>query len=298
MSESYRSGFIALIGRPNVGKSTLLNRLVGRKISIISRRPQTTRHCILGIKTDERAQFIYIDTPGLHEQRKKTINHYMNRAASGSMEGVDCIAFIITAKGWTREDKFVLDVVGRHTCPVILVVNKVDMLADRGLLLPLIEESSKQMGFKEIIPLSAKTGLNLTELEDAILRYLPQQPAPFPVEQVSDRSESFMAAELVREQIFRSFGEELPYVSAVRIERFQHQPQLIRIEAVIWVEKPSQKAIIIGKEGQRLKSIGQRARAEMEKLFGSKVYLGLWVKVRSGWSDDARALDSLGYGQG
>jgi GTPase len=298
MSESYRSGFIALVGRPNVGKSTLLNRLVGRKVSITSRRPQTTRHRILGIKTDERAQFIFIDTPGLHEKGNKTINRYMNRAASGSMEGVDCIVFTITAKRWTSEDKFVLNIVKRHTCPLILVINKVDLLADRSALLPLIEAASKQAEFVEIIPLSAKAGLNITELEDAILRYLPEQPAHFPPEQISDRSETFMAAELLREQIFRNFGEELPYVSAVRIERFQHQAHLIRIEAVIWVEKPSQKAIIIGKGGQRLKLIGQHARMEMEQLFGSKVYLSSWVKVRSGWSDDVGALDSLGYGQG
>jgi GTP-binding protein Era len=297
MSESYRSGFIALIGRPNVGKSTLLNRLVGRKISITSRRPQTTRHRILGIKTNERAQLVFIDTPGLHDKGKKTINRYMNRAASGSMEGVDCIVFIITAKGWTKDDEFVLDIVKRHTCPVILVINKVDLLADRSRLLPLIEESSKQAGFAEIVPLSAKTGLNTAPLEDAILRYLPRQPAHFPSEQISDRNESFMAAELLREQIFRNFGEELPYVSAVQIERFERQARLIHIEAVIWVEKPSQKAIIIGKDGQRLKSIGQHARLEMEQLFGSKVYLSSWVKVRSGWSDDAKALESFGYGE-
>ncbi len=298
MPEAYRSGFIALIGRPNVGKSMLLNRLVGRKISITSRRAQTTRQRILGIKTHERAQFIYIDTPGLHAQGNKTINRYMNRAASSSMEGVDCLALIITARGWTREDKFVLNAVKRHTCPVILIINKIDLCANRDALLPLIEESGKQMEFAEIIPLSAKTGLNVTELEATILRYLPQQPALFPAEQISDRSESFMAAELVREQIFRGLGQELPYVSAVQVEQFRREARLIRIEAVIWVEKQNQKAIIIGKQGERLKSIGQHARLQMEKLFGSKVYLSLWVKVRAGWSDDARMLDSLGYGEG
>lgn len=296
MTESFRSGLIAIIGRPNVGKSTLLNRLVGEKVSITSRRTQTTRHRILGIKTQPSAQLVFVDTPGLQTQQKTAMNQYMNKAARASLEGVDCVLLLIGARGWQPGDEYPLRCVSRdpHT-PIILVINKIDELKDRGKLLPLIEASAAKAAFADIVPVSARTGDNIGDLEKVIVRHLPEQAAAFAPEQRTDRGERFLAAELVREQIFRGYGQEIPYATAVEIERFQHEKKLLRVEAAIWVEKEGQKAILIGKNGERLKDIGQRARIAMEKRFGVKVYLGLWVKVREGWSDDLRALRSLGY---
>jgi GTPase len=296
MSSDYQSGFVALIGRPNTGKSTLLNRLVGQKVSITSRRPQTTRHRILGIKTDARAQIMFVDTPGLHKSEGSMMSRYLNRAASGSIEGVDCILLLITADGWKAEDEQALAHARRQSAPVILVINKIDKQKDSARLLPLIEESRAKMNFAEIIPVSARNGTGVDDLEGTIRRYLPAHPPHYPADQLSDRSDRFMAAELVREQIFRLLGKEVPYATAVEIQEFKQEPKLIRIEAIIWVEKAGQKAIVIGKNGERLKEIGTHARLAMQKAFASKVYLGLWVKVREGWSDDARALHSLGYG--
>lgn len=296
MNNAYVSGYVALIGRPNTGKSTLLNHLVGQKVSITSRRPQTTRHRIIGIKTDEHVQVMYVDTPGLHKTEGGMMSRYLNRAASGSLEGVDCILLLITSNGWKDEDEQALMHAQRQTAPVILVINKIDKLKDPARLLPLIEQSRAKMNFAEIIPVSAQTGTGVTDLEATILRYLPAHPPHYPPDQLSDRNDRFMAAELVREQIFRLLGKEVPYATAVEIQEFKQEPKLIRIEAVIWVEKDGQKAIVIGKNGERLKEIGRHARLAMQKAFASKVYLGLWVKVREGWSDDARALRSLGYG--
>jgi len=292
----FRSGFVAVIGRPNVGKSTLVNRLVGQKVSITSRRPQTTRHRILGIRTTAESQLIYVDAPGVHAGGSGTINQYMNRAAAGSVEGVDCVLLVIGISGWTDDDALALALARRQNGPVLLVINKIDQLAERSELLPLILGSREKMTFAEIVPVSARTGDNVAELEAAVGRYMPEHPAHFPTDQVSDRSDRFMASELVREQVFRSLGQEVPYAVAVMIDSFRQESRLIRIEASILVEKEGQKAILIGKDGARLKEIGRRARLEMQKLFGSKVYLGLWVKVREGWSDDARVLRSLGYG--
>lgn len=296
MTERFRSGLIAIIGRPNVGKSTLLNRLVGEKVSITSPRTQTTRHRILGIKTNAQAQLVFVDTPGLQVQQKTVMNQYMNKAARASLEGVDCVLLLITARGWQPGDFYPLQFVARESAPpIILVINKIDALADRSKLLPLIEESAAKAAFADIVPVSARSGDNVDDLEKAIIRLLPEQAAAFPPEQLTDRGDRFMAAELVREQIFRGYGQEVPYSAAVEIERFKHEKKLLRVEAAIWVEKEGQKAILIGKNGERLKDIGQRARIAMEKRFGVKVYLGLWVKVREGWSDDLRALRSLGY---
>ncbi len=297
MSSRHRSGLVTLIGRPNVGKSTLLNRLVGGKISITSPRPQTTRHRILGIKTGDHAQIVYIDTPGLQTEGAKRINRHMGRVSRGSVEGVDCIVLIITAHGWRLEDKVVLSLVRDQPCPVILAINKIDKLKDKSKLLPLIEQSMKKMDFAAVIPISAKTGVNLDGLENAIYAHLPEQPPIYPPDHLTDRSERFLAAELVREQVFRGFGQEIPYAAAVAVEQFQRTKDLVRINATIWVEKEGQKAILIGKQGARLKLIGQRARSAMQELFGSKVHLELWVKVRKGWSDNARALHSLGYSE-
>ncbi|HYA37603.1 MAG TPA: GTPase Era [Candidatus Methylomirabilis sp.] len=290
-----RCGLVALAGRPNVGKSTLLNRLIGHKISITSSRPQTTRHRLLGIKSFSEAQIVYVDTPGLHTDNKGMMNRYLNRTASSSLQGVDVIVLVIAASGWTDADEYPLSSVAKQRTPVILAVNKIDQLKDRQRLLPLIEESSRKMSFTDILPISARTGDNVDELEKAVLKHLPEQPPLYPAEQLTDRSERFLASELVREQIFRSLRQEVPYATAVSIEQFKRSKVTLHIAATIWVEKEGQKPILIGKDGERLKAIGTRARLAMQKLFGVKVRLDLWVKVREGWSDSERALRSLGY---
>lgn len=292
----FRSGFVAIIGRPNVGKSTLLNRLIGQKVSITSPRAQTTRHRILGIHSTAEAQIVFVDTPGLHGgESDKQLNRLMNREARTSLEGVDAVVLVMTADGWTERDEPALQAVRQATCPVILAINKVDRIKNRERLLPLLETMQQRHRFAEIVPLSAQSGDNLPALEKIILNLLPVHPAYFEADQITDRSDRFQAAEFVREQVFRRFGEEVPYAVAVEITEFREEPKHQHIEAVIWVEKEGQKAILIGKGGASLKDIGRGARLEMQKAFGRKVYLGLWVKVREGWSNDARALKSLGY---
>ncbi len=296
MPEAFRCGLIAVVGRPNVGKSTLVNRLVERKISITSQRPQTTRTRILGIKTDERAQFVYVDTPGLQIGAKKMLNRYMDRAARGSLEGVDGIVMVVAADGWVAADKWVASLIRQQACPAILAINKIDRRKDRRELLPLMRQASEEMDFAEIIPVSALTGENVAGLEQAILGLLPQQPPLFPENRVTDRDDRFITAELVREQVFRTLRQEVPYAVAVGIEKFDRQTKLLYVDAVIWVEKEGQKAILIGRRGERLKLIGKRARGQIESFFGCKVYLGLWVKVREGWADSQALLRSLQYG--
>lgn len=291
----FRSGLVTLLGRPNVGKSTMLNRLIGAKISITSRRPQTTRHRILGIKTTDAAQFVYVDTPGVHEPRGRRINRYMSRIAAGSVEGVDCIVLVIAAEGWRPGDAAPLALAGRQSVPVVLAINKIDRVKDRKQLLPLIAESARRMTFAEIVPVCARTGENLEELERALLAHLPEQPPIYPPEQLTDKSERFLAAELVREQVFGAYGEEVPYATAIEVTRFKRLKASLDVEAVIWVEKEGQKAIVIGKGGERLKQVGTRARLAMQRHFGTKVRLALWVKVREDWADDARALRQFGY---
>lgn len=285
----------AIVGRPNVGKSTLVNRLVGQKVSIVSRRPQTTRHRILGVHTDEHAQVIYVDTPGLQRDEVGPMNRILNRTAAASVAGVDVAILVITARGWSAGDDRPLEVARAAGCPLLLAVNKIDRLQNKRDLLPRIQAACERTEFAAVVPLSAATGANVDELAAAVSRHLPVQPALYPADQLSDRSDRFRAAEFVREQIFRMLGAELPYVSAVEIVAFSKEKKLLRIEAVIWVEKQGHKGIVIGKGGERLKEIGRHARLEMEAAFGSKVFLQLWVKVREGWSQDARALKSLGY---
>jgi GTP-binding protein Era len=292
----YRCGLVAVLGRPNVGKSTLVNHLVGQKISIISAKPQTTRTRVLGIHTDAHAQVIYIDTPGLHAGGGSLLSRYMNRAARGSLEGVNCILLLITASGWTTEDDHVLAILREQSAPVLLVINKIDRLENRNALLPLISQAATHMKFAEMIPVSAATGENMADLEETVTHYLPAQPALFPQNQTTDRGERFAAAELVREQLFRVTQQEVPYAIAVGIESFERSEQVVRIEAVIWVEKVSQKGIIIGRGGERLKQIGIRARENMEKLFSIKVHLELWVRVRKDWADSEAVLRGLQYG--
>jgi len=291
----FRSGFVAIVGRPNVGKSTLMNRILGQKISITSRKPQTTRHRILGIKTEEQSQAIYVDTPGLHLNAKKAMNRYMNKAVTTTLDDVDLILFVIEAGQWTDEDDNVLQRLKNVNVPVMLVVNKIDQLDDKEVLLPLMKSLAGKMSFVEIVPLSAQSGSNVEELERTVVRYLPEAAPMFPEDQITDRSERFLAAEMVREKLMRELGQELPYAVTVEIEQFKEEEGLLRIGALIWVERDSQKRIVIGKKGEQLKEIGRQARIDMERLFGEKVFLQLWVKVKEGWSDNERLLNTLGY---
>ncbi|GGX81100.1 GTPase Era [Litchfieldella qijiaojingensis] len=295
---SHTCGFVAIVGRPNVGKSTLMNRILGQKVSITSRRPQTTRHQVMGIKTEGDAQFIYVDTPGMHimgKDRNKAINRFMNQAASQALRDVDCVVFIIDRTRWTAEDQVVLDKLAHVQAPVILAINKVDWLEDKASLLPWLEQVSAKREFAAILPLSAKHGTNVPELEAEVARYLPESIHYYPEDQITDRSQRFLAAELVREKVMRQLGDELPYQMTVEIEEFRDEGRVIHISALILVERQGQKKILIGESGERIKKIGREARLEMERALGAKVMLNLWVKVKRGWSDDDRALKSLGY---
>lgn len=297
MSDGFRSGVVTLFGRPNVGKSTLLNRLVGTKVSIVSAKPQTTRHRILGIRTDDRMQAVFVDTPGLTRDIPQRIHRYMGRAASGSLEGVDLALLVITADRWRPEDDYPLALAQRAGCPVVLVVNKIDRARDRRQLLPLIESASKKMTFADVVPLSAHTGKNVEALEALLSRYLPLQAPLYPPDQLTDKSERFLAAELIREQIFRRYGKEVPYATAVDVDSFKREKDTLHIGATIWVDREGQKPILIGAKGEGLKTVGRHARMEMQKVFGEKVFLQLWVKVRRGWADNERALRQLGYSE-
>lgn len=294
----FHCGYVAIVGRPNVGKSTLLNRILGQKISITANRPQTTRHRILGVKTTQNYQVVYVDTPGLHLGGKRAINRYMNRTASGSIADVDVIIFVVDAMRWTDEDEYVLEKLDQTSAPVFLVVNKIDSIQNKEDLLPYLQMLSEKRGFIQIIPLSAQTGEGVERLELGIESVLPESSPFFPNDQITDRSERFLAAELVREKLVRSLTQELPYSTTVEIEKFAIENGVRHIHAVIWVEREGQKGIIIGKKGQQLKRIGELARKDMERAFDGKVFLQLWVKVRTGWSDDERALRSLGYQDG
>ena len=295
-----RCGYVAIVGRPNVGKSTLLNHILGQKLSITSRRPQTTRHQVLGIKTENNVQTIFVDTPGMHKVEKKAINRYMNRAATSALTGVDAVVFVIDRLQWREEDQLVLDKLKNSSRPVILAINKVDRVKEqKEELMAFLQEVSQKHDFKAIVPVSALHGNNLKDLEVMIDNMMPEGIHFFPEDQITDRSSRFMAAELVREKIMRQLGDELPYEMTVEIEEFKQEMRpkgpLLVIGALILVERPSQKAIVIGDKGTRLRQIGQEARLDMEKMFDSKIMLNLWVKVKGGWSDDDRALKSLGY---
>ena len=289
-----RCGFVAIVGRPNVGKSTLLNHILGQKLSITSRKPQTTRHQVLGIKTEGPVQAIYVDTPGMHEEEPRAINRYMNKAATSALKDVDVAVFVVDHMAWTTADEMVLEKLSSLKCPVILAVNKVDRIENREALLPHLDMLSRKREFAEIIPLSALKGMNLEPLEAAVSRFLPESVHFYPDDQITDRSERFMASEMVREKITRQLGAELPYSVAVEIEEFRKDGKTLHISALILVEREGQKKIIIGDKGERLRRIGQEARTDMERLFDSKVMLRLWVKVKRGWADSDRALKSLG----
>lgn len=296
MTEVTRCGFVAIVGRPNVGKSTLMNKILGQKLSITSRKPQTTRHQILGIKTEGADQIIYVDTPGLHnDEQGKALNRYMNKTASDALRYVDLVVFLVDRTRWTEEDDIVLEKLRYVTCPVILAVNKIDQLKEKHELLPQIDVLANKREFTAIMPLSAKQGHNVVELEQLVGRYLPEGPHHYPEDQITDRSSRFVVAEIVREKLMRNLGEEVPYGITVEIEAFEHDGSLLTISALILVEREGQKRIVIGDKGAVLKNIGRDARLDIEKMFESKVMLNLWVKVRRGWSDDERALHSLGY---
>ena len=288
-------GYVAIVGRPNVGKSTLLNHLLGQKLCITSRKPQTTRHTLLGIKTEENYQTIYVDTPGIHTNQERAINRVMNRSAASVIADVDAVVFVLDRFEWSEADEYVARQLSQSSSPVLVVINKVDMIEDKDAVLPHIELLKGKIAAEEFIPLSALRKTNIEVLEDKINTFIPANTHVFPEDQITDRSERFLAAEIVREKITRQLGAELPYQVTVEIEEFRVEPKVTHISALILVEREGQKKIIIGSSGERLKKIGQQARADMESLLDCKVMLKSWVKVRSGWSDDERALRSLGY---
>lgn len=291
-----RCGFVAIAGRPNVGKSSLLNRLLGQRLAITSDRAQTTRHAILGIKTTESAQVIYVDTPGIHERGGSALNRYLNRTARAAVADVDLALFVVEALRFTAEDDKALRAVTDAACPAIAVINKIDRVKDKQRLLPYLEALAARHPFRELVPVSAATGDQVAKLEALVIEALPRGAPIFPADQVTDRPERFFAAELLREQLTRRYGEELPYRTTVEIEGFEDEGGRYRIRALIWVERPGQKAIIIGARGEALKAAATEARLQMQRLFDCPVHLEVWVKVKKHWSDDEAALASLGYG--
>ena len=295
MDNNHHSGYAALIGRPNVGKSTLMNQLIGQKLAITSHKPQTTRHSILGIKTLLHGQVDYLDTPGIHRRGSHAMNRYLNRTANAVLQDVDVIVFVVQAGVWNNEDELVLKQVKKSSRPIILVINKIDLVEDKESLLPYMEMLGSQHDFLQVIPVSAKNGNQLDTLEENILAALPEGENIFPEDQLTDRSERFFAAELIREQLTRHYHMELPYAASVEIESFAEEPKLYRIHALIWVERQGQKNILIGNKGEALKKVGTLARQSMEKFFQKKVFLKIWVKVKKNWSDDENAIARLGY---
>lgn len=289
-------GFIAIVGRPNVGKSTLLNKILGQKISITSRKAQTTRHRILGIKTEGAYQEIYVDTPGLHIEEKRAINRLMNRAASSAISDVDMVIFVVEGTKWTDDDEMVLNKLRATKAPVVLAINKIDNIQNKEELLPHIIQLSEKFPFKEIVPISGQRGKNVHILEKFVRESLREGVHHYPEEYVTDRSQRFMASEIIREKLMRFMGEELPYSVTVEIEQFKtNERGTYEINGLILVEREGQKKMVIGNKGQKIKVIGTEARVDMERLFDNKVHLELWVKVKAGWADDERALRSLGY---
>ena len=288
-------GFVALIGRPNVGKSTLMNHLLKQKISITSRKPQTTRHRILGINTTEAGQAIYMDTPGMHNNEKRAMNRYLNRTAETTLLGVDVIVWLIDGLSWHEYDEVIFKKLEQAGLPVILAVNKVDKVKDKDEILKFFSEARHRFPFEHLVPISALKRTNLDQLESLIMTLLPENDLIYPEDQITDRPERFLAAEIIREKLTRRLGDELPYALTVEMERYEELPTITKIYAIIWVERLTQKNIVIGKDGEMLKKVGTDARFDIEKLIGQKVYLQLWVKVKKNWSDNERAMQSLGF---
>lgn len=290
-----RCGTIAITGRPNVGKSTLLNRLIGQKLSITAHKPQTTRHALLGINTTDTTQFIYIDTPGIHRDGKRTLNRVLNKTASSAATGADVLVLVVQALVFNDDDEMAFETVQRQEIPWLLVVNKIDRVKSKDRMLPWLAELPAAKLADAVIPVSATRGENLKVLESDLESRLPEAPFQFDESELTDRSSKFLAAELVREQLTRFLSQELPYSVTVEVEKFEQDAKIAKISAIIWVEKASQKSIVIGKSGTTLKEVGSRARRQMQSIFGTKVHLELWVKVKDGWSDDAAMIRSLGY---
>jgi GTP-binding protein Era len=294
LSPDFRSGFIAIVGRPNVGKSTLLNHLIGQKISITSRKAQTTRHRIHGIYTDEHSQFVFVDTPGFQTRHLNALNRGMNRVVTSSLRDVQVVMYVIEALRYDERDQEVLKLLPDNR-PVLLVINKIDEVEDKGQLFAFAERVAQDFKFSDIVPVSAKLGSKLDELRDALRRHLPPGELIYDKDDITDRSERFLAAEILREKIFRYTGDELPYSTSVMIEQFKLEGKLRRIHAAVLVDREAHKAMLIGKKGEKLKEIASQARLDMEKLFDGKVFLEVFIKLRSGWADDERVLRSLGY---
>ena len=296
--QTKKFGFVALVGPPNAGKSTLMNHMIGTKIAITSRKPQTTRHRILGIKTTDTAQIVFVDTPGIHDPGKRQLNKVINKTAINALEDVDIVLFMMDDRGWNEEVELAFSAIGEPKAPVYPLINKVDKLSDKKALLPMIDAAQQRHNFKQIIPLSAMQARDTKALWNTLLASLSADDMGygFPADQVTDKSQRFLASELVREQLFRQLGQELPYATAVEITRFEEEDEeFLSMDMTIWVDRDGQKGIIVGKKGVKLKEIGTRAREQMQALFGKRVHVSLWVKVRKGWADNARMLKSLGY---
>lgn len=306
-NDDFKAGFVAIVGRPNVGKSTLMNHLLGQKLSITSRKPQTTRHRIHGILTDDDMQIVFVDTPGIHSKEVRAINERMNKAAISALSDVDLVLFVVDGLQWREDDLLTLEKLSATNLPVVLVINKSDTIKDKSAILPLIESFNESFDFADIVPVSALRKHNLDRLQAVIGQYLPVRPPIFDADQITDRSERFLASEIIREKIMRASGEEVPYDLTVQIDTFKDEPAhqdpetgkwrraCTFIDATIFVERQGQKTIVIGDKGSRIKQVGIDARKDMEALFDRKIMLTLWVKVKRGWSDDERALTSLGY---
>lgn len=294
MSDKKRCGFVAIIGRPNVGKSTLLNAIIGAKISITARKPQTTRHRVLGIQTRGDIQAVFIDTPGLHTKAKKALNRTLNRAAMSAMLDVDVVLFMIEAKRWADDDQWILDKLSSVKQPVILLINKIDRVKNKRELMPFLQKMADKYPFVEIVPLSATQGDNVDQLNASVAKYLPESVHLFPCDQVTDRGERFLVTEIIREKLIRHLGEEVPHSIAITLDKYIIEDNVRHISVVVWVEREGQKKIVIGKNGAVLKKIGTLARKELEDYFEQKVFLQCWVKVKKQWSDDVRALRYFG----
>ncbi len=292
---THRCGFVAIVGRPNVGKSTLLNRILGQKLSITSRKPQTTRHRILGVKTTADYQAIYVDTPGLHRGSSRALNRYMNRTALSAMEEVDVVVFVVEVPVWTDADEVVHDALSKRATPVIVALNKIDRIDDKSALLPIMAELAERTGYQRIVPISGTRGTNVSRLETEVGSLLPTASRLYPEDQVTDRPQQFFVAELIREKFLSRLGQELPYRLSVQVEYFEASAERIDIGAIVWIERRSQKGIVIGKQGHLMRTVGIEARAELERTLEKKVNLKLWAKVKEEWSDDELALPRLGY---
>jgi len=296
--QNKKSGYISIVGKTNVGKSTLLNEILGQKVSITSRKPQTTRHRLLGIKTIEDSQMIFIDTPGFHKDHKRALNQYMNKVASSAMKGMDVLVYVIEGLNWTEEDQELIDQIPEGYQTSILVINKIDKIEQKEDLLPFIKSMSELNKFSDIIPLSALKKQNVPALVNSILLKIPKGDHIYPMGQVADVSERFLASEVIREKCITRVGDELPYRISVSIEKFKEEDKITHIDATLFVEKNSQKGMLIGSSGSKLKSIGTAARLELEEVLETKVMLNLWVKVKRGWTDDEAMLSTMGYDLG